>query len=67
MFTDTLELDLAAVQPSLAGPRRPQDRVLLNQADEAFEAELLGGYGKAAEPDRRGPIRSVMSARRSHA
>jgi aconitate hydratase len=56
VFTDTLELDLAAVQPSLAGPRRPQDRVLLNQADEAFEAELLGGYGKAAEPDRRVPV-----------
>ncbi len=53
VFTDTLELDLGAVQPSLAGPRRPQDRVLLNQADEAFEAELLGSYGKAANPDQR--------------
>ncbi len=53
VFTDTLELDLGAVQPSLAGPRRPQDRVLLSQADEAFEAELIGSYGKAAEADRR--------------
>ncbi|MCG2839791.1 aconitate hydratase AcnA [Sandaracinobacter sp. RS1-74] len=53
VFTDTLELDLAAVLPSLAGPRRPQDRVLLNQADEAFEAELLGGYGKSENPDER--------------
>ena len=53
LFTDTLELDMGAVMPSLAGPRRPQDRVLLNQADEAFEAELLGGYGKAAEADKR--------------
>ena len=53
VFTDTLELDLGAVLPSLAGPRRPQDRVLLNQADEAFEAELLGGYGKSANPDQR--------------
>ncbi|WP_199554284.1 aconitate hydratase AcnA [Sandaracinobacteroides hominis] len=53
VFTDTLELDLGAVMPSLAGPRRPQDRVLLDQADEAFEAELLGGYGKAAAPNER--------------
>jgi aconitate hydratase len=53
VFTDTLELDLGAVQPSLAGPRRPQDRVLLGDADEAFEAELIGGYGKASEADRR--------------
>jgi aconitate hydratase len=56
VFTDTLELDLGAVLPSLAGPRRPQDRVLLNQADEAFEAELLGGYGKSANPDQRVPV-----------
>ena len=55
-FTDTLELDLGAVLPSLAGPRRPQDRVLLNQADEAFEAELIGSYGKAADADRRVPV-----------
>lgn len=58
VFTDTLELDLGAVLPSLAGPRRPQDRVLLNQADEAFEAELIGGYGKAANPDQRVPVSS---------
>src|SRR5690606_37246641 len=32
VFTDTLELDLAAVLPSLAGPKRPQDRVLLSEA-----------------------------------
>ncbi|MBS3961871.1 MAG: aconitate hydratase AcnA [Sandarakinorhabdus sp.] len=56
VFTDTLELDLGAVQPSLAGPRRPQDRVLLNQVDETFEAELLGSYGKSAEADRRVPV-----------
>ncbi|PZU46527.1 MAG: aconitate hydratase AcnA [Sphingomonas sp.] len=56
VFTDTLELDLSAVLPSMAGPRRPQDRVLLNQADEAFEAELLGGYGKAENPNLRVPV-----------
>ncbi len=56
VFTDTLELELGAVQPSLAGPRRPQDRVLLAQVDEAFEAELMGSYGKAEEADRRVPV-----------
>lgn len=48
VFTDTLHLDLSSVQPSLAGPRRPQDRVLLAQADEAFETELASGYKKPA-------------------
>ncbi len=45
VFTDTLELDMASVEPSLAGPKRPQDRVLLSGAKAAFEQalpELLG-------------------------
>ena len=46
VFTDTLHLDLGSVMPSLAGPKRPQDRVLLSQADEAFETELAAGYKK---------------------
>ncbi len=37
VFTDTLELDLAAVEPSIAGPGRPQDRVPLRRAKQAFE------------------------------
>ncbi len=49
VFTDVLHLDLATVKPSLAGPRRPQDKVLLSQADEAFETELAGGYKKSGE------------------
>jgi len=40
MFTDTLELDLASVVPSLAGPRRPQDRVPLTDSKEAFKQAL---------------------------
>jgi aconitate hydratase len=36
VFTDTLELDLATVEPSLAGPKRPQDRVVLSQLAEQF-------------------------------
>jgi aconitate hydratase A / 2-methylisocitrate dehydratase len=40
MFTDTLELDLATVVPSLAGPRRPQDRVPLTQSKQSFKEAL---------------------------
>jgi aconitate hydratase len=40
MFTDTLELDLAAVVPSISGPRRPQDRIPLNESKAAFKEAL---------------------------
>ena len=40
VFTDLLELDLGTVEPSLAGPRRPQDRVSLSGAGKGFDAEL---------------------------
>ncbi len=39
-YGDTLELDLASVVPSLAGPRRPQDRVALSNAKASFAAAL---------------------------
>ncbi len=48
IFTDTLELDLSTVQPSLAGPKRPQDRVLLKDASSAFRAELTKSLGVPA-------------------
>jgi aconitate hydratase len=40
VFTDTLELDLSTVVPSLAGPKRPQDRVSLTDASSAFIKEV---------------------------
>lgn len=40
-FTDTLELDLASVVPSLAGPKRPQDRVALSDMKTVFENALI--------------------------
>jgi len=40
VFTDSLELDLATVVPSLAGPKRPQDRVLLTEANDNFTTAL---------------------------
>jgi aconitate hydratase len=48
VFTDTLELDLSTVQPSLAGPKRPQDRVLLKDAASAFRLELTKSLGVPA-------------------
>jgi aconitate hydratase len=39
-YTDTLELDLATVEPSMAGPTRPQDRVPLRNMKASFAAEL---------------------------
>src|SRR5436305_1520676 len=40
VYTDTLELDLGSVEPSLAGPRRPQDRVRLSDVKSSFLKEL---------------------------
>ncbi|HTM36843.1 MAG TPA: aconitate hydratase AcnA [Terriglobales bacterium] len=41
-YSELLALDLATVEPSLAGPKRPQDRVVLSQAKESFEKALPG-------------------------
>ena len=46
IFSDTLELDLTSVVPSLAGPKRPQDRVLLSDAAASFGEALRGEFGK---------------------
>ena len=40
VYTETIEIDLSCVEPSLAGPRRPQDRVSLKQAKSSFQAAL---------------------------
>ncbi len=48
MFTDTLELDLSSVQPCVAGPKRPQDRVLLKDVSTSFKADLTKGLGVPA-------------------
>ncbi len=53
-YTETLSFDLSAVQPSLAGPKRPQDRVLLADMRRSFRETLVApvsanGYGIAPE------------------
>jgi len=52
-YSDRLELDLGSVEPSLAGPRRPQDRVALSAVKKSFLAELpslCAGKGKTPKP-----------------
>jgi aconitate hydratase len=56
LFSDSLELDLATVEPSLAGPKRPQDRVPLSKAKTMYRDSLasdlvkLGATAPAAQP-----------------
>ena len=57
VFSDTLELDLSTVQPSLAGPKRPQDRVLLSEACSAFAGHLANDFGKAGHEHHRIPVK----------
>ena len=50
-FSDTVELDLGEVEPSLAGPKRPQDRVPLHGAKDAFRTALADLIGQDAEQE----------------
>ncbi|MDQ0190306.1 aconitate hydratase [Alicyclobacillus cycloheptanicus] len=47
VFTDTIELDLATVQPTMAGPKRPQDRIALTDMKKNFEEALTKPLDKA--------------------
>lgn len=50
-FTDLLELDLSSVEPCLAGPSRPQDRVPLSQIAENFSSSLPGLFQKKTKEE----------------
>src|SRR5581483_4403713 len=50
VFTDTIELDLGTVEPSLAGPKRPQDRVPLSKAKSMYREALEGDLAKMGTP-----------------
>ncbi len=59
VFTDTLELDLGSVEPSLAGPKRPQDRISLSAASRSFydmlaETRNVDSDGPASDMDEEG-------------
>ncbi len=49
-YTQTLELDLGTVEPSVAGPKRPQDRVLLKDAARSFGEQLPSLLAPTAKP-----------------
>ncbi|MEY4323590.1 MAG: hypothetical protein RL410_1371 [Actinomycetota bacterium] len=53
VYSEYLELDLSTIVPSIAGPKRPQDRVILSEAKSAFEA-ALPTY--SAEPHKKAPV-----------
>ncbi|PZT86441.1 MAG: aconitate hydratase AcnA [Citromicrobium sp.] len=57
IFTKTLELDMSKVVPSLAGPKRPQDKVALPEVDELFNSDLKDVYKKNA------PVRVAVDDR----
>jgi aconitate hydratase len=55
-FTDTLALDMNDVEPSLAGPARPQDRVSLSNASHEFASALMNTYKKENDANRRAKV-----------
>jgi aconitate hydratase len=56
-YSATLALDLSTVEPSVAGPKRPQDRVLLSKTPESFAAQLPSLQGSNAN---RGVVRQMV-------
>ncbi len=56
MFTDVLKLELGSVEPSLAGPKRPQDRVALKEVKAGFAGSMDKEFGKRAEMKKRVPV-----------
>ena len=49
VYTDTLELDLGDVVPCISGPKRPQDKIILSEADTQFAADMTKEFGKAGD------------------
>ncbi|MGH6727131.1 MAG: aconitate hydratase AcnA, partial [Pseudolabrys sp.] len=56
MFTDVLKLELSSVEPSLAGPKRPQDRVALKEVKSGFAGSMDKEFGKSTEMKKRVPV-----------
>jgi aconitate hydratase len=55
-YTDVLKLDLGTIEPSMAGPKRPQDRITLKDVKAGFATSLAGEFKKAEEIDKRVPV-----------
>jgi aconitate hydratase len=56
MFTDILKLELGSVEPSLSGPKRPQDRVALKDVKAGFAVSMDKEFGKSSEMKKRAPV-----------
>ena len=56
MFTDVLKLDLNTVEPSLSGPKRPQDRIALKDVKTGFAGSMEKEFNKASEMKKRVPV-----------
>ncbi|MAS40171.1 MAG: aconitate hydratase AcnA [Porticoccaceae bacterium] len=59
VFTDTLELDLGSVVPSLAGPKRPEGRIALSDVASGFATAMETEYRKPGELDKRVPVQGA--------
>lgn len=55
-FTDTLELDISTVRPSISGPKRPQDRILLDEASDAFAMALHKEFDELERAHKRAKV-----------
>jgi aconitate hydratase len=53
MFTDILKLELGSVEPSLSGPKRPQDRIALKEVKSGFATSMDKEFGKSSEAKKR--------------
>ena len=62
-FSDMVELDLGTIEPSIAGPKRPQDRVPLGEARRTFRQALPAGYNTAVEVDAPGGLPELAGGR----
>src|SRR3974377_421151 len=58
VFTDVLKLDLATVEPSLSGPKRPQDRIALKEVKEGFTGAMQKEFNKGDELTHPGQVES---------
>jgi aconitate hydratase len=70
-YTATLELDLGTIRPSVAGPRRPQDRVVLSELRKSFQGELPGllpqGFSLPDNGGTRNPVGELVRGGRGSA
>jgi aconitate hydratase len=56
IFTDVLKLELSSIETSLAGPKRPQDRIALKEVKSGFAQSMDKEFNKAGEMDKRVPV-----------